>query len=184
MLACPHGIRSKVGVSLRQFRERTENAGTNNKQSLKHNQMNRLSRYSFASANNSTANNTEPRKRTILAATSFLESLKAAEGIAPYVFESNEEAQKFFAENITNLSIRVSELDNGNARNKAIATLKSGKVYNLRVFGTDKTAVAESEINDKTALSALKFGYCKTSGEYVTSDGVNPTLYVDISALV
>ena len=61
---------------------------------------------------------------------------------------------------------------------------KNGKVFNLRVFGTDKTAIAETVISDVETLKALKYGYCKTSGEFVTADGLHPALYVNLSAIV
>ena len=145
--------------------------------------MNRLNRYSFG-ANKSNSEQTEPKKRTTLAACTFAENLAAAGGIAPYVFEKNDEATKYFAENLASLDIRVSELDNGTPFNKAVATLKSGQVYNLKVYGTDKTAVAEQTIDQPEMLKNLVFGYCKTSGEYVSANGTNPSIYVNVSSLM
>lgn len=148
--------------------------------------MNRLSRYSFGVSNsNAQTTDSAPKKRTIAVAANFLENLEAAAGIAPYKFEASEEATKYFAENLEKLEIRVDVLDNGNARNKAIATIKgSDKPYNLRVYGTDKVAVAEQDITKPDDLKKLIFGYCKTNGEYVSADGVHSAIYVNVSALM
>ena len=156
--------------------DKTENTNTKQKQ------MNRLSRYSFGTKN-SNSNETQPKAKTVLTCTSFAASLAAAKGIAPFVFLADDEAGKYFAENIASLEIRVSEMDNGTIRNKAIATLKDGSVFNLRVYGTDKIALAE-QVLDADAAKVLPYGYCKTSGEYVTADGINPALYVNVESLM